>query len=188
MHSSVTIVLTSLGYYRIKYLNLLWCVVLVGNWNRILYLPGTGNIMEILLPLAFFAFVLVSALAVVPTVVNTSSTCVSSSSGDMLLSALPNFQKCFQCFWRPCCCHFICCLAFLLLLTLHFHQFADPTVIGIPWCPSSLVLLSAQLFLWFFLLLMSNPCLFLASLLLVGVSWCSSRLLSRDRSCRYFFS
>jgi hypothetical protein len=41
---SVTIVHTSLGYYQINIRKLFHVVSLVGNWNRILYLPGTGNI------------------------------------------------------------------------------------------------------------------------------------------------
>jgi len=42
---SVAIVLTSLGYYQINIRKLFYVVSLVGNWNRILYLPGTGNII-----------------------------------------------------------------------------------------------------------------------------------------------
>ena len=41
---SVAIVHTSLGYYQINIRKLFYVVSLVGNWNRILYLPGTGNI------------------------------------------------------------------------------------------------------------------------------------------------
>jgi len=36
---------TSLGYYQINIRKLFYVVSLVGNWNRILYLPGTGNII-----------------------------------------------------------------------------------------------------------------------------------------------
>jgi hypothetical protein len=44
--NSVTIVPTILGYYQINVQKTsLISYSLVGNWNRILYLPGTGNII-----------------------------------------------------------------------------------------------------------------------------------------------
>jgi hypothetical protein len=45
MSYSVTIVPTILGYYRIKIFMFNNVLSLEGKWNRILCLPGTGNII-----------------------------------------------------------------------------------------------------------------------------------------------